>query len=296
MATMAFDGSLGKLVMFGGSSEAGNLNDTWAWDGKGWTAIHPSTIPVAQNASMTYDPQAKHLVVVGSDQSVQPQRNLVWIFRDGDWTTGYVWNTPDCAKACTGTAQPFSNGALTYDDRLGKIIMLAGGPPGPGQQTWAWNGANWSLISTSHRPLALSCCPPVYDSATGQVLSMGYAGLGYGGINRTWIFDGNDWLLSPAFTPDGIDVQIVDDPQNAGVLLLVGGRPGLTGTETWLWDGKAWHRVDTAGPPDLNGISLGYDAAQHQVVMFGGRDGSGHLSADTWIWDGQHWQELSATP
>lgn len=72
---------------------------------------------------------------------------------------------------------------------------------------------------------------------------MGYAGFGYGGINRTWIFDGTDWQLSPAFTPDGMDVKIVDDPLNAGVLMLVGGRPGLTGTETWLWDGQRWREV-----------------------------------------------------
>jgi hypothetical protein len=38
---------------------------------------------------------------------------------------------------------------------------------------------------------------------------------------------------------------------------------------------------------------MAYDAARGRVVMFGGRDSSGNMTADTWEWDGTTWTNVT---
>ena len=45
-------------------------------------------------------------------------------------------------------------------------------------------------------------------------------------------------------------------------------------------------------PPARSGAAMAYDAAHHQVVMFGGATGYGGTElSDTWTWDGSSWTE-----
>jgi hypothetical protein len=173
---------------------------------------------------------------------------------------------------------------------LDKVAMLAGGPGGPGADTWSWDGSSWTQLPTVHRPLTVGCCP-VYDASARQLVSLGYSGTSWGGINRTWIFDGTDWQMSPASTPNGMDISTVEDPIGSGVLLILGTNPGVSALETWRWDGHSWQRLDSNGPPDTPGFALGVDRANKQVVLFGGRDAYGRLVGETWIWNGHTWQK-----
>jgi hypothetical protein len=36
-SSMAYDPATGQMLLFGGSSSGGELNDTWDWDGTNWT-------------------------------------------------------------------------------------------------------------------------------------------------------------------------------------------------------------------------------------------------------------------
>jgi hypothetical protein len=286
---MAYDPSLGKLVMYGGSSELGILTDTWAWDGKGWSPMSKATNPVTSNPSMAYNASGRQLYLFGTQPG--PSTNLVLAWKQRAWTSVYSWNTPSCGKTCPGSlGQPFTAGTATYVSTLGKVVMLAGGPGGPGAETWSWDGSSWSQLPTLHRPTTVGCCP-VYDEASHQLVALGYAGSGWGGINRTWIFDGTDWHLSSVLTPDGMDLAVIADPSGAGVILVVGGRPGMSTLETWHWNGQAWQQLNVSGPPDTPGFALGVDLSHKQVILFGGRDSGGRAVSDTWIWDGNSWQK-----
>ena len=59
---------------------------------------------------------------------------------------------------------------------------------------------------------------------------------------------------------------------------------------TWKWDGAAWTRVATTGPPPRFVSAMAYDAARAEVVLFGGSVPDGYLG-DTWVWDGTAWHE-----
>ena len=63
---MAFDAATGSVVLFGGQSRTRSLDDTWTWDGSGWTQAHPATSPPPlDNAQMTYDPVSRDVLLVG---------------------------------------------------------------------------------------------------------------------------------------------------------------------------------------------------------------------------------------
>jgi hypothetical protein len=98
---------------------------------------------------------------------------------------------------------------------------------------------------------------------------------------------------------------LVYDPENRGVILFGGTHtvPHADGTneavtdgDTWLWDGKAWRRLEVFGPPARSVAMVAYDSARHVVVMFGGGGPTGRGAAllldDTWTWDGAKWSEM----
>jgi uncharacterized protein (TIGR03437 family) len=76
-----------------------------------------------------------------------------------------------------------------------------------------------------------------------------------------------------------------------GQVVLFGGTAqfGLQ-NDTWVWDGSNWAlKAPTHKPPARWQFAMAYDAARHQVVLFGGAgDPSGRLN-DTWVWDGNDW-------
>lgn len=287
---MAYDTRTHELVMFGGFAQSGFLNDTWAWDGKGWTARKAQLDPPIKNPSMIYDPANNELLLVGSDVSLQ-QQNSLWGWKDGGsgWVQQTVWITPSCGKSCApSTALPFAAGTMTYDSARGRTLMLAYAATGPGNETWTWDGARWIQIPTAHRPSLVSCCLTT-DRATGHLLALGYSG-NYGGINRLWIFDGTDWALTSTSVPNG-DAMMIDDPAtNSPLLVRSTDAAGNPSPETWSWNGNAWQRLDVTSPAFPNGSGLGYDAADKQVMVFGGQAAS-QFASDTWIWNGRSWHK-----
>ena len=61
------------------------------------------------------------------------------------------------------------------------------------------------------------------------------------------------------------------DPDTATTVLF-GGRSGdqILG-DTWTWDGSTWtEQTPPASPPPLESAAMAYDAASHQLLLFGG--------------------------
>jgi hypothetical protein len=72
-----------------------------------------------------------------------------------------------------------------------------------------------------------------------------------------------------------------------GVVVLFGGVSDADQNaekldDVWEWNGKAWKRVDVAGPPNRRGHGMAYDSARGQMVLFGGSGADGDLG-DTWV-------------
>src|SRR5580704_15073243 len=64
--SMAYDPVSKKIILFGGFSAKGYLNDTWSFDGTNWTHLSTSSAPpVRTNASMIFDKGSRKLVMFG---------------------------------------------------------------------------------------------------------------------------------------------------------------------------------------------------------------------------------------
>jgi hypothetical protein len=73
-AAMAYDAATGTVVLFGGGQgRAGNLSDTWTWNGTTWTRQTPATHPAARfDAAMAYDAATGTVILFGGSGSKGP--------------------------------------------------------------------------------------------------------------------------------------------------------------------------------------------------------------------------------
>jgi hypothetical protein len=79
-----------------------------------------------------------------------------------------------------------------------------------------------------------------------------------------------------------------------GHVVLFGGYGAGPFHDTWTWDGTDWtQRMTAHAPAGVALQAMAYDAAEHDVVLFGGYDGECCLHGDTWTWDGTDWTQRS---
>jgi hypothetical protein len=188
---------------------------------------------------------------------------------------------------------------MTYDAAHGQVVMFGGfGAGGDLNDTWLWNGTNWTQANPANSPSPRSAEPMVYDAAHGKVVLFG--GL-YGASTRygdTWLWDGTNWAQqSPANSPSARASGVMVYDAAHGNVILFGGvnASGSIIGDTWLWNGANWTQASPAHSPSARAdYTMVYDAAHSQVVLFGGRDVFGSYLNDTWAWNGTDW--IQQTP
>jgi len=78
--SMAYDASLGQVVMFGGFSVPGQgLNDTWAWSGKTWTRLKATQPTGLWATPMDFDPLSGGLFFFGGQLTGDIVTNNTWL-------------------------------------------------------------------------------------------------------------------------------------------------------------------------------------------------------------------------
>jgi len=285
---MAYDSARGKVVLFGGATSAGYMNDTWEWDGAAatWTDRTPagdSPSPRILHA-MAYDSSRARTVLYGGASG-----------DDGTWEWDGVAGTWNNRTPGGGSLGHRERHAMAYDASRGKVVLF-GGESNAGLEpaTWEWDGAAgaWTNVTPAgDSPTPRDSPAMVYDDARRRiVLSAG------GGDIDTWDWDGAAWILRwppGPVDPDGgvtafprsrlLHAMAFDSARQRTVLF--GGEGGGHLGDTWEWDGAAglWVQRTPAGatPPAREAHAMAYDGARGNVVLFGGRAGSGDVN-DTW--------------
>ncbi|MFN2545181.1 MAG: kelch repeat-containing protein [Actinomycetota bacterium] len=150
-ASMAYDPTLGEVVLFGGVNALPNsaaadtpslLNDTWAWDGSSWTELHPAhTPPGREMASMAYDPSMTNLVLFGGCVDVDypticPGRTIAGQAALGDtWT----WDGADWTESDDQVAPAARDGALAVEGDATHRMLVFGGQGNEGTGSYGGN-------------------------------------------------------------------------------------------------------------------------------------------------------------
>jgi galactose oxidase-like protein/HYR domain-containing protein len=141
--SMVFDAARGVMVLFDGSSR---LGDTWTYDGNDWTKMSPLNSPSPRyGTSMAFDSARKVVVLFGGWNG--PRLNDTWEWDGSNWTQRTPANSPS----------PRFFHTMAYDASVGATVMFGGDHVqpfflGPENDTWMWDGTNWTRDWTAAAP------------------------------------------------------------------------------------------------------------------------------------------------
>ena len=242
---MCYDSDRKEIILYGGWSQNGQLNDTWVWNGDDWQQKTQENPPFIDywNSAMVYDATRKRAVII-SPNNWYGSGNMY--FLDGtSWTQ----------ESISMPASNIYNFSAAYDAKNGKIILLT-----QNGETLLFDGASWVKSETAMTPLGNSYYyysnrnNLAYDAFSQKIIYFGSSGGGennynyYG--NDTWAWDGANWEES---TPDRSP-----SPRQGHVLAGIGSGVVLVGGwgdfnweyymentplygSTEFWDGENWN-------------------------------------------------------
>ena len=324
--TFVYDDNTGYVLLLCDRFYEGNNNsqsETWIWDGKNWAQLHPVHAPSIRSlVPIAYDPALKQVVLFGGlgKQGNGGMLADTWTWDGTDWTQQHPTTSPPARD----------DAALAFDTATNQLVLFGGGGNGPRigglvppplNDTWVWDGTNWTQQHPATSPLTVLSPALAYDAARQKLMLFGgtYADTTpvRKELNDTWEWTGTNWVqLHPQSSPSLFEnsngqkilysyPHMVYDPQSQHIFLLFGGDDpnNNTGLQTsWEWDGANWTKTSVGGPP--NGSDQGtliYDAKMQAVLEVTVVEQPTSTSFDTtlWKWNEQSWinvQEWGKAP
>lgn len=171
-------------------------------------------------------------------------------------------------------------------------------------QTWTWNGTDWTQVNP---PGPVDSLGPLPLRANYAMSYDGYNVLMFGGQGESetsgvqddsWVWNGSTWTkLSPATVPFGrfkSELALLNSGSPKAVMF--GGSNVLNYlNETWVWDGhlQTWTLASPTNSPPVR-IDHMFANGPSFVVLFGGK-GTNSTMNDTWKFDGTNWTQLTPT-
>jgi cysteine-rich repeat protein len=261
-----FDIERAELVEFGGYNGVESQATYVCAPGATATWLAPTATPPRGriHTALAFDADHQTVVMFGGESGLGDTE--IW--------DGRAWTAP------AGGPPARSSHAMAWDGASHRVLMFGGSTTTVVAETWAWNGAVWTDVSTTPSPSARMSAAMAYDVDRQRVVLFGGSN-----IADTWEWDGAAWHdVMPASLPPIMTTPALayDRHRHRSVLVGYVGQAA----ETWEWDGSAWTQITTATSPELRiGAALVYNTARQRVVLVGGSDSS---SAD-WEWDGTVW-------
>jgi predicted outer membrane repeat protein len=255
-----------------------------------WVQESPATSPSERyGAAIAYDATHGEVVLFGGINDSNIALSDTWVWNGTTWTQ----ESPATSPAARWGA------ATAYDAASGQVVLFGGvniNNTAFLNDTWVWDGANWTLQSPGASPSVRGLSATAYDAASGQVVLFGGENISTT-LGDTWVWNGTTWTQeAPATSPSSRTAAAMAYDAASGQVVLFGGFSAGNLIDTWVWNGTTWTQESTAASPSAREYSaMAYDSASGQVVLFGGWNGTSFLG-DTWIWNGANWtQESPAT-
>jgi sugar lactone lactonase YvrE len=254
-----------------------------------WVQLSPSASPsFRQYPAMTFDAATGQVLLFGGYDGSSNYLSDTWVWNGATWTQISPANVPAGREMAS----------MVYDAGTGNVVLFGGyGPGGPANgfynDTWTWDGSNWTQLSPSASPSAREGASIAYDSNSGAVLLFGGLDSNNNHQKDTWLWDGTTWTQASLTTKpnERYEAGIAYDAATGQTVLFGGANSDGNLNDTWTWNGTAgaWTQQSPASHPGARvSPALVYDAATSQTVLFGG-----HGLSDTWTWDGANWTRQS---
>lgn len=316
-AGLAADPDHHEILLLGGESSTGPLDDTWTWDGSTWTRQRPPVRPPAfRNPVLLYD-HSRHRVDLlsamseddGGSNLISPYTDL-WTWNGQTWhkdATDWLPSSPattarlitwDAARAELLLVQPVSTMTTHCAPPPTPIrTTRPGGPlsllpcmlePETHLHAWTWDGAHWTDHGEQVVDQLMTSPLLAADAASGKVALLARPptneGCATGAAGASTLTEPSPALLASDVVPQ---VGCTNSPRQpdhscSGVLSDVG-------TEQWLWDGATWRQAAAAGLPcGFDGRQLVTDPSTRHLLVRG--------ASAMFRWIGSRWLHISAPP
>lgn len=273
-----------RIVIFGGISASGHLNDAWAFDlpTLSWSPLETRGTPPAPRLGhdAVYDPQGRQMVV-WAGQNDQRFFNDTW----GLDLTSLSWT-----ELSPGSRPQARYGSASIFDPLERRLVTFAGFTDINRrfqdtQAFDLDTSSWEdLTPAGDKPEIRCLLTAAFDPAGRRMVI--YGGQRSGPLADIWAFDlgARSWTsLTPAEGPEGrffassfLDAQ--------GRFHVFGGQTSRGDvSETWMFDlaSQRWSLLEIPGPPPRNGMLTAYVDVEDRFFVFGGVSG-GRLYGDVW--------------
>lgn len=293
-----YDG--GRTILFGGvqgneTTEIIDLDDTWSWDGLGWSPVHSPSEgpPPASDRAVAYDSRQAQVLLFGGYREAGGGLNETWTW------TGNTWLR---AAPAPGGPAPREGHAAAYDGGRDRVIVFGGVDSrdwvGYGD-TWEWAGRSWVQNASSAGPGRRVDHALAADWTRSSVLLFG----GWGGSSLhadTWLLSEGHWsLMNTSISPSARQKHsLVEDPRGRRVILHGGRNDSEALSDTWSFNGVDWSRLPTlpgSGPGARWSAAAAFDEREEVVLLFGGDAVDGPRS-DTWKLIDRTWTQVFTDP
>jgi len=285
----AMASAAGQVVLFGGfvggAVNQSLSNETWSFDvpTSAWINLTvPASPSPRERHAMAYDNRAGFIVLFGGSTS-DGLNGETWRFE----LASDIWAP---VAASTGPS-PRDDHAMTYDERLGSVVMMGGQTLlRPSDEVWSLRGADTAWTNSLPIPSPRSGHNTVHAPEISRSILFGGSW-----SNETWSYDvvSNEWtLLAPRPSPSGRGFFAMAYDSKLGRLVLFGGAslnvPPYDNNETWSYDpsSNVWTNLTASGGPGRReGHAMAYDARAGLFVMFGGYVWGEPQNNETWSYD-----------
>lgn len=258
-----------------------------------WSMVYPPSTPPTRSFATfgAHETSGACLLMFGYDAVSGAPRTDAWRFQ------GNVWSS------VPGAQPPWRvDPSIAFDTARGELVLFGGTNPGTSvfDDTWRWNGTQWTLANPVTRPPARGQAAMAFDRHRQRVVLFGGRGVGNPGpgLGDTWEWNGTNWQSVAVSGPSArVDAMMAFDPVSRSVLLH-GGTTAFGAyvpfTDTWSHDGTAWiQRQPTTPPPFRAAARMVTDLHRQRVLLFGGNYADGFA----WEWNGTQWSvAYQATP
>ena len=245
-----------------------------------WTQLYPAVSPSPRNnpSMACFEPTGDVVMLFGDEPNGLSTQS--WSLQGSTWI------------AFQSPPQPGYARGLVYDSVRQRLVVFGGHAPlSVNDDTWEWNGSQWTNPGPATRPSPRAQFAMAFDRSRGVTVVFGGVAANNGYLADLWEWDGTNWLQRAAATPLGARAYSLAafDPIHGNVLVH-GGLSQLPNgatihNDTWAWNGTSWSQYQPPMPPpyDVQGAMV-TDLHRGRVILYGG--GAGTLTRE---WDGANW-------
>ena len=281
---LAFDSKRRVVVLFGGQSRTGNLDDTWILDpsSSSWSQASPPSSPGPRSGIvMAHDSSNGRTLLF--DPWRLGDRGPTWLYdiANNSWTEVKEGPQPGTRTDVT----------LAFASAERRVILVGG--TGPTVETWEFDAAErtWSSLKPAVSPPGRHYHAMAYDPV--HRLALLYGGMGiYQILNDTWVYDvaNNTWsAISPSQNPGRRYYHSMAFDRASDRFVLHGGQVNdQVEADTWSLDlstGQWEPSASCTSPGSRTDSAMAYDSVRSRVLLL--RGGWGIAPQDElWLYDG----------